>query len=214
MKRDELFVFVAAPLVFLAIPILLASFFQYGALAPWGSSAFLWFVPFVVVLPGLAAVLVFGGSLIGLLREGARRKSCVYLLLSSALILGTWAGIRIGRHIRTEAFQQLATRSESLILAIESYVNRHGGPPESLEKLVPDYIAAIPSTGLASYPHYDYAMGDKLKDCDGNPWMLYVFTPSGGINFDQFIYLPLQNYPKYGYGGSVQRIGKWAYIHE
>ena len=67
---------------------------------------------------------------------------------------------------------------------------------------------------MAAYPEYKYLSGEKVKDYDGNPWVLYVFTPSGGINFDQFLYFPLQNYPSHGYGGSLERIGNWAYVHE
>ncbi len=49
---------------------------------------------------------------------------------------------------------------------------------------------------------------------DNNPWVLIVHTPSGGINFDQFMYFPLQNYPESGYGGWLARIRDWAYVHE
>jgi hypothetical protein len=47
-----------------------------------------------------------------------------------------------------------------------------------------------------------------------NAWVLYVDTPRAGINFDQFIYLPLTNYPPRGFGGRLERLGDWAYVHE
>jgi hypothetical protein len=43
---------------------------------------------------------------------------------------------------------------------------------------------------------------------------LVVFTPSGAINFDQFMYFPNRNYPEQGFGGWIERIGDWAYVHE
>lgn len=56
--------------------------------------------------------------------------------------------------------------------------------------------------------------GHDSERWDDNPWVLYVYTPSGGINFDKFLYFPLQNYPSNGYGGVLRRIGDWAYVHE
>ena len=49
---------------------------------------------------------------------------------------------------------------------------------------------------------------------DGNPWVLYASVPSGVINFDEFLFLPNQNYPERDYGGRFQRLGRWAYYHE
>jgi len=53
---------------------------------------------------------------------------------------------------------------------------------------------------MAAYPRYEYRSSARTADFDGNPWVLVVRTPSGGINFDQFLYYPLQNYPEEGYG--------------
>jgi hypothetical protein len=49
---------------------------------------------------------------------------------------------------------------------------------------------------------------------DNVKFFLSNSTPSGGINFDSFLYLPLQNWPERGYGGVLQRIDDWAYVHE
>jgi hypothetical protein len=35
-----------------------------------------------------------------------------------------------------------------------------------------------------------------------------------GINFDQLMYFPNQQYPEFGHGGRIERIGAWAYVHE
>jgi hypothetical protein len=34
------------------------------------------------------------------------------------------------------------------------------------------------------------------------------------MNWDMFLYFPKQNYPKAGYGGWLERIEDWAYVHE
>jgi hypothetical protein len=44
------------------------------------------------------------------------------------------------------------------------------------------------------YPDYQYYVGTNAARYGSNPWVLVVHTPSGGINFDQFMYFPLQNY--------------------
>jgi hypothetical protein len=47
-----------------------------------------------------------------------------------------------------------------------------------------------------------------------SPWELNIPCPWGFINWDVFFYWPTQRYPDYIYGGGVERIGKWAYVHE
>ena len=115
--------------------------------------------------------------------------------------------------LRMKEFEQLAVRSGSLVDAIHRYADEHQQAPGSLDELVPDYLSEIPSTGLRKYPEYQYQSSVE-EDWDSNPWVLFVNTPKLGINFDRFIYLPLQNYPENGYGGRLERIGRWAYVHE
>jgi hypothetical protein len=68
---------------------------------------------------------------------------------------------------------------------------------------------------MGAYPDYEYLAGTEAKSrFHGNPWVLWVDTPSGGINWDMFIYYPRQNYPTYAHGGSLERVKQWAYVHE
>lgn len=112
------------------------------------------------------------------------------------------------------AFAELAERSKPIVLAIRSYETKYGRPPESLQSLVPEFIATVPGTGIPAYPDYRYYTGGQATHYDGNPWILTVFTPSGFINFDQFMYYPRQNYPSHWGGQRLQRVGDWAYVHE
>lgn len=111
--------------------------------------------------------------------------------------------------LRSEAFQALAERSKPLVEAIRAYESEKKKPPASLRLLIPKYFDSIPSTGIKAYPSYIYKVGAEY----GNAWSLSVPAPSG-INFDQFIYLPMQNYPERGFGGHLERMGAWAYVHE
>ena len=112
-------------------------------------------------------------------------------------------------------FERLAERSRPLISAVRRFEVDHERPPASLDELIPKYLVAIPNTGMAAYPEYEYVTGDKaLEHYDGNPWAVWVDSPSGGINWDIFLYYPKQNYPQRGHGGSLESVKDWAYVHE
>ncbi|MDQ5935721.1 MAG: hypothetical protein QG574_3036, partial [Cyanobacteriota bacterium erpe_2018_sw_21hr_WHONDRS-SW48-000092_B_bin.40] len=36
----------------------------------------------------------------------------------------------------------------------------------------------------------------------------------GMLNWDVFYYLPTEKYPEHDYGGSIEPIKNWAYVHE
>jgi len=110
------------------------------------------------------------------------------------------------------AFHRLAERSKPLVAAIHAFEQKHGRPPEALQALVPEFLPSVPSTGMQAYPEYRYSA--PATNHHDNPWVITIFTPSVGINFDQFMYFPLTNYPETGYGGWLERVGDWAYVHE
>jgi hypothetical protein len=141
-----------------------------------------------------------------------RRYSAAIALGSAAYLAAYVASVRLGDHVRVSAFHRLAEHSKPLVAAVRAFERKHGHPPESLQALVPEFLPAVPSTGMGAYPHYRYLT--DATNYDGNPWVLVVFTPPGGIAFDQFMYFPLTNYPKRGYGGWLERVGDWAYVHE
>lgn len=132
----------------------------------------------------------------------------VVALIVGGIIIG---GRTVGRGIRSGAFADLAERSQPLVDAVKAFERAHGQPPTSLAELVPDFLPAVPSTGMRAYPEFEYAVADRRRNLDGNPWMLYVFTPSGGINFDQFFYYPSEQYPAYYWDTNrVEPIRNWA----
>lgn len=47
-----------------------------------------------------------------------------------------------------------------------------------------------------------------------SPWELRIDCSRGMLNWDVFFYWPTQRYPDNIYGGIVERIGDWAYVHE
>jgi hypothetical protein len=202
-----------APLVCASIPLLWLPFAEYAAVSSWGSDYFL-HVSMVLILPLIAAFCIFVAGSIALLFRRARGIAFVCLLCAAAYCVAFLLANNIGYHIRMNGFKCLAERSKPLVRSIHGYEKKYGHPPETLQALVPEFISSIPSTGMAAYPEFEYVTGNLALDYNGNPWVLYIFTPSGGINFDQFMYFPLQNYPKTGYGGWLEMVGEWAYVHE
>lgn len=109
----------------------------------------------------------------------------------------------------------MAERSQPLIQAIKQFEQDQGVPPKELVELVPDYLSAVPDTGIRACPEYRYYSGDiARKQYAGNPWVLWFPAPVFGVGFDEMLYFPKQNYPKRGYGGSLERVADWAYVHE
>jgi hypothetical protein len=118
-------------------------------------------------------------------------------------------GMRLQGWLRHRTFAALAERSSSLIVAIEQFERAHGAPPTSLDELVPEYSANVPSTGVPAYPRYEFT--SRVANAR---WELRVQCPLGLMNWDVFFYWPGTDYPNAIYGGSVERIGGWAYVHE
>lgn len=200
-------------LLLCASPLALLPLLQYVALSPVGTSMLLWIEGLLalLLLPALGVMLVTPFLLIsrGLRRGAARALACALVFTPSFVV-----GMLASAHLRHRAFEDLAERSMALVSAIEAFELAHGSPPPDLDALVPDFLPAVPGTGLGAHPRYDYHVGEAAVRFDQNPWAIVVSVPSGGINFDTFMYFPRQNYPVRGYGGGIQRIGKWAYVHE
>jgi ABC-type transport system involved in multi-copper enzyme maturation permease subunit len=187
---------------------------HYYAVSANGSDILLWYtVP--LVFPLLIALVAVVMSLPFFLFR-SKRKEATYVFAAAAVYLAIGIlCISIGSVVRIRGFERLADRSRPLIAAVRRFEAENRRPPASLAELVPNYLAAIPNTGMAAYPKYEYVTGDRaLENYDGNPWAVWVETPSGGINWDIFLYYPRQNYPQSGHGGSLERVKDWAYVHE
>jgi hypothetical protein len=143
-----------------------------------------------------------------------RGAATQYLAASICALITVVLGIRIEIQLRMAAFQKLADRSKQLVAAIQDYEAQRGELPQRLDDLVPDFLPSVPSTGMGSYPNYNYFVEAEASEYGNNRSVLEVFTPKPGINFDRFLYYPDQDYPKTGFGGQLERIGAWAYVHE
>lgn len=139
-------------------------------------------------------------------RSNIARCWGLIILLIGALVLG----LGTSRAIQRTRFLELAERSAPVIQAISKYQQERRRPPSELQELVPDYLRAVPSTGFAIYPSYGY----QLNPVESVPWELKVDCPQGPLNWDVFFYWPSKKYPANIYGGYVEPIADWAYVHE
>jgi len=188
-------------------------FLQWYEVTPFGYlGGILCFIFMMALVFALMASVVVAPITLLLSLSKKMRPQCIRLSLISALFFATTVVfVNFSPDVRMTAFHDLATRSEPLVSAIHRYAEDKGTPPVSLSELVPDYIDQVPGTGIPRYPDYVYTTEDRWDD---NPWVLYVPTSRGMINWDMFMYFPLQNYPEEGYGGRLVKIGQWAYVHE
>ncbi len=179
-----------------------------------GTCLFLW-GQLIYLLPLICFAFAVPVLLVCLIPKSMRPQALRCLLVVILFVPCCLGGILLGSKTRTAGMQNFAQRSETLIAAIKKYEQDNSDPPESLNDLVPNYLPSIPSTGMMAYPQYEYHSGPEARErYADNPWAISVLTPSGGINFDVMLYFPKQNYPTHGFGGSLQRIAEWAYVHE
>jgi hypothetical protein len=186
---------------------------QWITVSPWGEESLL-FIPMILTVPLIISLILIPVSLIAAIFKRVRQKSLIWLYSSLLYFCVGLLLFKAGGFVRMQAFSKLAERSTVLVEAIHNYDKDNGQPPKSLADLVPRYIPKIPKTRIGAYPDYRYELVTDLKKWDENPWVLYVDTPIGMLNWDMFLYFPKQNYPQTGYGGYLERIKDWAYVHE
>jgi hypothetical protein len=162
----------------------------------------------------LAMILAIPAAMLGLCLHHQRRNSLWLLLCSLAAVACFAFGLTLSFPIKRAGLDGVMRRAEPLIEAIRKHEATSGRPPDELAELVPNYLPAIPTPGIGTSPEFYYRRPSPESDLEGNPWMLEVRPPVFGIGFDTFIYLPKQNYPHRGWGGVLERIGTWAYVHE
>jgi hypothetical protein len=151
----------------------------------------------------------------GLSCVSSRKKASRTLALSTAVIAGSALGMWLGPVHKMQRIRHVAGAAMPLVHAIESFAEREHRTPQNLAELIPRYVVAVPSTGMGGYSEWEYVTGPQARELyDGNPWVLVVHTGGPGFNFDKLMYFPNQRYPTVGYGGSIERIGAWAYVHE
>jgi hypothetical protein len=204
----------AAALIYALLGVVFVPLSEWLATHPFGFGGLI-FWQMMFVLPLVVALMSSPVLLIAMLFKSSRRRACILVVFALAGFVGFFGGARLGHRVRMSGMRTFATRSEAVVAAIRRYEQDHGEPPSDLESLVPAYLSTAPTTAMAAYPDYRYHSGVEASEkFYGNTWALSVFTPRPVINFDMMVYLPNQNYPERAYGGWLERVGSWAYVHE
>ncbi len=216
-KWVKLSIGLAASLLFY-LPLPLATFCDISwcgseATSSWVRLLFLFATAMILLLSLLGGGFLGIICLIQLILK--RRNNFIIFAAAACLIhfVASVTALKLSTDIRQNGVRQFALRSHQLITAIHKYSDTYGHPPEKLENLVPDYLPAVPPTGMSAYPKYIYfnSQSPTYKD---NPWVLSVDFAEGPLDFSQLLFFPLQNYPEQGYGGWLEKIDDWALVHE
>jgi hypothetical protein len=203
---------VAAIVGGVALPILIGvltgwgSYFPSGRFLPsagWTGNLIL----FVLVMGVVGVVAIMYSLLAWSLRPIGLGAIAIFVMVP-----GCFVGLLAHSYLRHAGFESLAERGHALADAIQAYELDHHAPPGALSDLVPTYLPALPATGMARYPQYEYRSGREWCEED-SPWGLLV--DAGEIfKWDVFFYCPSQTYPTTAGGDRIERIGDWAYVHE
>lgn len=204
-------------LAWLTVPLWLGPLAWWLAYHPWAVLSYagwlLLSVELLLVLGALvAATVLLGGPLAALVRA-YRLRALLAMGQALVFLLSFAGGLLLGRAIWRDRVERVVARSEPLVVAIHDFTAQRGRPPETLDELSPQYLAAVPMTGIGASPEFRYVLGEPAQ-YDGNPWVLLVIPPCHPLGFDSLMYFPLHNYPALGYGGWIERVGTWGYVHE
>ena len=220
----------AKPLVLGALCVLLAFYFSplsaiVGYAIATHDIALLWtklFAPisvFIVFAGVFVAFAFFCVALSAIVEAYQKREALTpkfyYAVLFCVIYVAgyiLYPGLNVGWPKRRAGLQQAATRARPLISAIEKFRLEKKRAPYNLQELMPDYLSKIPQTGMVVYPRFDYSTHNQRTKFQ--TYQLQVQTSAGFINWDTFNYWPEGDYPAKLYGGRVERIGAWAYVHE
>jgi hypothetical protein len=135
------------------------------------------------------------------------------VLVQTVMLVGFSAGaVFLYSQLRSLGAWRATERGNRIVEAIDRYRARESKLPASLEDLVPRDLESIPDTGMAAYPWFQYLVASEANSLVASYELrvdVYKF-----LQFDVLVDWPERNYPDVMYGGGVERMGDWAYVHE
>ncbi len=182
--------------------------------------SFLIGIPYVLAM--LVAVLFSFFTAPLLLIRGDRQRTWAFFGAVGTFATVAILAMSLSGWARTAAFARTARSAEPLIVALRAFTRDKGRAPESLDELVPNYIERVPSVfhpaGRFDYRRHEGGLNPAdvatQEPLDTGPWSLFLRCGQGVLNFDVFVYWPTEQYPRHMYGGIVEPVRTWAYVHE
>jgi hypothetical protein len=196
------------------VPSLTLDLMCFTGLAWGGEGMALWFS-----LADMTSLTAVGLLVIAVLWQvlclAARRvrpsDAVVRIVLMSWAITVCFGTARFGKWMRKEGFVRVAAQAQVVVDAVHDYVASHGRPPSRLS----DVRDSIPEAVWSRVPSLHLLSEDISKRrFGGEDWVLVADVSTGILNWDLFYYAPSESYPRSIQGGWVERIGRWAYVHE
>ncbi len=118
------------------------------------------------------------------------------------LLLATITGQILSDNIRDDALNRLSRTAAPLVQAIGAYEARYGRAPETLDSLIPDFLAALPATGIPAAPVWQYESFAPDHAGVGRWWLSARVGLIGEVTF----------YPESGcVPATCATGGKWRY---
>ena len=177
----------------------------------------LWFsvlTVFCMLIAVPASIFFFVQALYRWRRKGELLRGFSISVACLCLAALWFVSVLAGEYFRHNAFVRASHVGDQVVQALAQYKLKTGHYPEELGALVPEYLSALPYTGMIGYPEFTYAKDRNDLEAKPGSYELRINCPSGGINFDRFIYWPSQQYPRKIQHKPAERIGNWAYVHE
>jgi hypothetical protein len=99
------------------------------------------------------------------------------------LLLATMAGQILSDNIQDDALNRLSRTAAPLVQAIGAYEASHGRAPETLDVLIPDFLAALPATGIPAAPAWQYESFAPDHTGGGRWWLSARVGLIGEVTF-------------------------------
>lgn len=165
---------------------------------------------------GVAAVSLIALAIALKRRSIAARALALALALACASVAVVPASWQISWWARRAGVRNIAEHAAPIVIGVTRFAQEQGHPPFALDELIPDYLDQIPNTGLRGCPDFAYKMLEDVvpHGVEAGGWELRVLCPTGMLNWDTYLFWPSGAYPLQTHGGSAERIGSWAYVHE
>lgn len=163
-----------------------------------------------VAAVGVGMVLRAIGTITFLFRPRGRAAGHFVVLGLLLLALSVPAVYAAGR-LRILAFRLVAERAGPVLDAFRRYHDDGGQLPTPVLSLVPRYLSALPR-GIPPLEAIAADSHDTL--CPGAKCVLRADVGTGVLNWDEFLYVEVENREKCAPGPSYEKVGRWYYFHE
>jgi hypothetical protein len=116
-------------------------------------------------------------------------------------------------NLRMHFLGRINATASPLISAIEKYHAMNGVYPQSLDDLVPEFIANCPRTKILGCPDFVYKPLSASAN-NATQFELIVYCPNGGFNFDYINYTSNSDALNNIECTKISRLGLWTYVSE